>query len=86
MGYNKGMAALVYVVTVLRDTIAQAEDAVAALWLVLEENQMSTPKLHVKRELAIVHIDIEFQSEHDADLMQEAISRLGSAPLKSERT
>jgi hypothetical protein len=84
LDYNKGMAALVYVVTVPRDTIAQAEDAIAALWLVLEENQMPTPKLRVKRELGIVHIDIEFQSQRDADLMREAISRL--APVGSERT
>lgn len=83
MGYKKGMAALVYVVTVLRHTIAQAEDAIAALWLVLEEAQMPTPKLRVNREPGIVHIDIEFPSEQDADLMREAIPR--SAPVRSER-
>jgi hypothetical protein len=77
------MAALVYVVTVLRHTIAQAEDAIAALWLVLEEAQMPTPKLRVDQKDGIVHIDIEVLSQHDADLIREAMSRL--APVGSER-
>jgi hypothetical protein len=83
LGYNEGMAALVYVVTVLRHTIAQAEDAIAALWLVLEETQMPTPKLRVDQEHGIVHIDIEVLSVQDADLIREAMSRL--APVASER-
>jgi hypothetical protein len=81
LGHKKGIDALVRVITVEFQTIVEAGDFVAALWLVLEEKHVPTPKLRANREPGIVHIDIEFPSEQDADVVREAISRLRLAPV-----
>lgn len=68
-------------IRVNRLTMAGAEDAIALLWRILEEQQIPTPHLNVHRVAGTVDLSIEFLSQEDADLVRQVARRLGAGGL-----
>lgn len=58
-----------------RLTMAEAEDAVAVLWRILEEYRIPSPRLEVSRVPGAVDLSMEFHSQEDADLVRQVASR-----------
>ena len=56
-------------------TMAEAEEAIAILWCILEEHRILTPRLNVHRVAGAVDLSVEFLSQEDADLVRQVARR-----------
>ena len=63
--------------------MAEAEDAIATLWRMLEEYQMPTPKLDARLVGGLVEISVRFSMDQDVNLLRDIESRLALASADS---
>jgi hypothetical protein len=63
------------VIRINRLTMAEAEDLVATLWRVFEEQRIATPRLHLFAVGETLDVEIAFHGERDAALVQPIVSR-----------